>query len=673
MSTDSEYTPLLEPLSIGPMRLANRIMMAPMERNYAHADGTVSPRTLAHYRERAAGAVGWIDVEATFVSPEGRGRVHQLGLHDEAMVPGFARLVDTCHAHGTTVSVELHHAGRHAARQITGHRPVAPSALPSPESDGMLCVPLDAEGVQAVLSAYGNAARRAISAGVDAVELHGAHGYLVHQFLSALTNRRTDAFGGSRQKRQEFAVRAVAALRDAVGSKQIAVGCRLSVTEALPGGFEEDFIAELGVRLVNEGVDYISLNAGAIESPLAISPPMGTGSDGWLAPAAQRLRAEWKIPVVLAGRFLSLRTGAEALRQGAADVVAYGRALLADPHMVSKTLAGQVADVTPCVGCNQGCVARIGQQLDATCTVNPRMGRELHDVDLEASRSVSRRQCLVVAGGGPAGMVAALEADSRGFDVQLYEASSSLGGSLRHCAVEPDRDGWSRYLEHLRSRIEASAIKWHLDTPVEKGLERGPGGDVLIIATGAQYIVPPSLRLTAPTCLVLAPDEAIESPDRVGRRCVIVGGDATAVGTAIALRRAGAQVVALIGSPPTTRTLGGLEFALEELRDADCEVLTDMEIVGVARSLIRVAPAGTIDAAECRTFAEIDSIVIAAPRGPRLPQMLTTHVRSSAFTESHRIGDAASPGDVRDAVADAYQLIRDLCHRPRQAAGHVHI
>ncbi|MGB0102491.1 MAG: FAD-dependent oxidoreductase [Nocardioides sp.] len=659
-ATSSEYEALLQPLAIGPVEVPNRIMMAPMERNYAHADGSVSARTLAHYGERAAGGVGWVDVEATFVAAEGRGRIHQLGLHDQAMVPGFARLVETCHAEGAVVSVELHHAGRHASAAITGHRPVAPSAIPSPESGGAPCVPLDKDGVDEVLSAYRSAAGRAIDAGVDAVELHGAHGYLVHQFLSGLTNHRDDEFGGSSRRRQEFAVRAVSALRDAVGSRRVAVGCRLSVTEAMPGGFGEDFIAELGARLRDEGVDYISLNAGAIESPAAISPPMGTQPDGWLAPIARRLRAEWNIPVVLAGRFLGLATGAAAVRDGAADVVAYGRALLADPRMVSKTLAGELASVTPCIGCNQGCVARIGQQLDATCTVNPRMGRELHDLHVVPTPA-SRRARVVVAGGGPAGMVAALEADARGLDVDLYEVGSTLGGSLRHAAVAPGREGWSRYLTYLCSRVDGSAVRVHLETSIEEGLEAGTGGDVLVIATGAQYDTVPALRHGDATPTVLTPQQAIESPDLAGGRCLIIGGDATAVGTGVALQSSGVQVVALVGSPPTVRTLGGLEAALDELRDNACELLTGMEVIEVVGSTVRVAREGAIDESSGRSIGDVTSIVVAAPRVSRSPWLPVLARAGSVFSEIHHVGDAARPGDVRDAVSDAYQLMRDLC------------
>ncbi len=656
----ANFAALREELTIGPMTVRNRIMMAPMERNYAHPDGSVSARTLAHYGERAAGGVGWVDVEATFVASEGRGRVNQLGLHSGSMVSGFEGLVSACHAHGAKVSVELHHAGRHASRQVTGLQPVAPGALPSDESGGELSLPLDAEGVRRVIGAYREAARRAIDAGVDAVELHGAHGYLVHQFLSPLTNSRDDEFGGSDAKRQEFAVRAVAALREAVADEPVAVGCRLSVTEAMVGGFSEEFIAGLGHRLRDEGADYLSLNAGAIDSPQAISPPMGSQRQGWLAPVARRLRSEWGMPVVLAGRFLDLDAGEAAVRDGAADVVAYGRALLADPEMVNKSLRGDIGAITPCIGCNQGCVARIGQQLDATCTVNPRMGRELLSIERRPSQASDRSTRLTVVGGGPAGIVAALEADAAGFNVDLFEASGQLGGNLRYAEAAPGREGWGRYRAYLEARIAISGVRVQLDTLVGTDELRATG-EILILATGARPVMPAVLLRSGSAPRLFTADEAVNTPQLVGARCLILGGDATAVGTALALIQSDIDIAALIGSPASSRTLGGLEVAVQQLEESGCEFLPGHEVTWANEDEVGVSSVGAIADIENRTFTMIDSVIVCSPRVPGdLPHQL-----SADFAETHRVGDASYPGDAREAVADAYDLVRDLSRRFR--------
>lgn len=640
--TVQRYPALFSPMTVAGLTAKNRAVMAPMERNYATPDGRVSPRTLAHYAERAAGGVGWIDVEATFISPEGRGRRQQLGLHDDAMISGFAELVALCHAHDVRVSVELHHAGRHADRSVTGLDPVAPSAVRSPESD-MVCRALTDDGIGRILDDYRSAARRASEAGVDAVELHGAHGYLVHQFLSPITNLRDDQWGGSEAARREFATRAVEALRDGAGST--AVGCRLSIEEHLPGGFDEATVAALGQRLVAAGIDYISLSAGAIESPHAISPPMDMGPDGWLAPAAGRLRRAWGIPVFVAGRFLDAATAEQALADGHADAIVFGRALLADPAVIAKAARGAEADIVPCTSCNQGCVARIGQQLDATCTVNPRMGRET-----TIGREMSAAGRLRVIGGGPAGLVAAVEAAKAGIEVELVEGSSHLGGRLR-AAIAENRPGWRRYLDYLERQLTALGVTVRLDTAVD-GADTSDV-DAVLIATGAvsDHLALGSSLDGGPT--VLDPDAALERPATLGRT-VISGIDATGVGTAARLVAEGVEVIAVVGSGALDDPcLGGLERALEQLAASGCLVAGRTEVRARERDAVDLLPSGAIGPVTPTRLTGVDTIVVADARRSAEPPPAC-----SVWTE--RIGEALRPGDARFAAASALEAVARL-------------
>jgi 2,4-dienoyl-CoA reductase-like NADH-dependent reductase (Old Yellow Enzyme family) len=252
---------LFTPLTVGPMTVANRLVMAPMERNYANPDGTVSARTVAHYRARAAGGVGWIDVESTFVDPAGRGRTHQLGLHEDRCIDGMRALVDAVHAGGAKIGIELHHAGRHTSSAITGMVPVAPSPVPCPEAGGEVPRELTVAAIDAIIERYAAAAARAAAAGFDAVELHSAHGYLPLAFLSPLTNLRSDEYGGTPQNRMRFAVRALEAMRAAAGP-HLAVGCRFSADERLSRGLTVADTADYARALVEAGADYLSVSAG---------------------------------------------------------------------------------------------------------------------------------------------------------------------------------------------------------------------------------------------------------------------------------------------------------------------------------------------------------------------------------------------------------------------------
>jgi 2,4-dienoyl-CoA reductase-like NADH-dependent reductase (Old Yellow Enzyme family) len=226
---------LFEPIRVGPMEVPNRIVMAPMERNYANPDATVSERTLAHYALRARGGVGWIDVESTFVHSSGRGRTNQLGLDRDSCIDGFRALAQVAHEGGARIGVELHHAGRNTNSGLTGTQPVAPSPVACPQAGGEVPRALSESEIDEIIDDYAQAAGRAAAAGLDAVELHSAHGYLPLAFLSPRTNLRTDDYGGSLENRMRFALRTVAAIRERVGPT-LAVGCRFSAEEHLAGG-----------------------------------------------------------------------------------------------------------------------------------------------------------------------------------------------------------------------------------------------------------------------------------------------------------------------------------------------------------------------------------------------------------------------------------------------------
>ena len=477
MGGTQTFTRLAAPLAVGPMRVKNRIMMAPMERNYGHPDGSPSERTIAHYARIARGGVGWIDIESTFVDPAGRGRTHQLGLHDDASIPGFRGLADAAREHDVRIGVELHHAGRNTSPAIAGTTPVAPSPVECPEAGSGVPHELTRDEIAGIVRRYAEAAARAAEAGLDAVELHSAHGYLPLAFLSPLTNLRTDEYGGSLENRMRFALEAIAAIRAEV-PERIAVGCRFSADELLPGGLTVEDTTQYAAALEAAGVDYLSVSAGVYASFKWIIPPMDT-APGWLMPVAAAIRESVGIPVVGVGRFTSPADAEDALARGQADVVAFGRAFLTDPAWPEKVLSGRGDEQVSCIGCNQGCVARIATQLDVTCLVNPTCGRELELVPAPAAQ----RQTVLVIGGGPAGMEAARVAAERGHRVVLVDRNPELGGQLRAAAQLPSRDGWGVFLREGASRLARGGRRVQAGQRGRRGdcrgarARRGRGGD----------------------------------------------------------------------------------------------------------------------------------------------------------------------------------------------------
>lgn len=334
---------LSSPLAIGSLRLPNRIVMPPLVVSKGDEDGTVTPGILEHYR-RSAGP-GLVIVEATVVSPEGRLGRRQLGIFEDRHIEGLARLAALIHAAGAAASIQIHHAGRNTTLENTFGLPlVAPSAVPARDS-----VPraLDEAGIERILCRFAAATRRAADAGFDAVEIHGAHGYLVSQFLSPLANRREDRWGGPLENRARFLLEVVRRMRAEAGSR-LAVSCRLGVADGGAGGLTLDEGIRVAQSLEQAGVPFLHVSSG-IGSPPALAPAGSAWSDRLLLGAA--VRKAVGIPVIGVGGIRSPEEAERALAEGLVDLVAVGRAILADPAWAAKALAGRAAAIHRCRQC----------------------------------------------------------------------------------------------------------------------------------------------------------------------------------------------------------------------------------------------------------------------------------------------------------------------------------
>ncbi len=544
----NKFNELFKPLDVGPMKVPNRIVMAPMERNYGNPDGTVSVRTIGHYRLRAEGGVGWIDVEATFVDPAGRGRTHQLGLHEDRCIDGFRALVDAVHVSGAKIGVELHHAGREASSSITGLQPVGPSPVPCFESGGDLPRELSPVEIDQVVQRYADAAGRAVEAGFDAVELHSAHGYLPLAFLSPLWNHRSDEYGGSFENRARFALRVIAAIRAVIPSR-VDLGCRFSAEENLEGGLRLEDGIRYAQALEQGGVDYLSVSTGIYETFTRISPPMDF-PPGWLLPVAAAVKRAVRVPVIGVSRVTDPAVAEAALARGDVDLVALGRALLTDPEFPIKARSGRQDEIVSCIGCNQGCIDRISRQLDVTCLVNPQVGRE---PGFEVIRSADTKR-VVVVGGGPGGMEVARTCAERGHHVRLYDRSERLGGTLTLAAQLPERPGWSIYLEQSQRRLLASGVDVNLGTDVDERQTALLEADVVVLATGARFVVPLD-AISSPLVAATTPPSLFASGTIPTGRALVCGAGAIGLGVAVWLANGNCDVTVIsedleISNPP---------------------------------------------------------------------------------------------------------------------------
>ena len=323
---------LFDPLAVGDLTLKNRIVMPPMANGLADADGRVTDPLIAHYTRRAPG-VGLVIVEHSYFTLEGKASANQLGIHDDAMVSGLRRLAGAIQAEGTPVCIQINHSGREGSRTVSGLEPVAPSPVPSGNS-AVVPRELEADEIHDLVRLFGEAARRAREAGFDAVEVHGAHGYLLNQFTSPLTNRRGDMYGGSFEARIRFPLEVVREVRRRVGSGLLVL-YRLGASDGEGRGVTMDEMQRFAQRLVQAGVNIVDVSGGLIGDA-----PDGMTGQGYFLPLAEKIKQAVQAPVIGVGGITDPAFADQAIRQGRVDLVAVGRALLADPDwaLSAKTL-----------------------------------------------------------------------------------------------------------------------------------------------------------------------------------------------------------------------------------------------------------------------------------------------------------------------------------------------
>lgn len=621
------------------MRLSNRCVLPPMGTELSNRDGTVSEANIAYITRQAQSSVGLVITEVAGVHPSGT-----LGIAawDDKFLPGLKKMADVVHKAGTKTALQLHHAGREAPYQLKKGTAIGPSAIPS-QVYGIPPKEMTKEETQTIIESFGKAAIRAQEAGFDAVEVHGAHGYLLTQFLSALSNQREDEYGGSFKERSRFIIEVVKEIRRCVG-KDFPILFRISAEESIQHGYVVEDVQAIMPDLVNAGVDVIHASIGTHGSPGGVTCAPPEYEEGWNAWRAEKLKEVVDIPVIAVGRFSDPRGADELIGRGKIDMVAFGRQALADPDYLNKAREGRFDEIRRCLACNQGCIERIMLEPGSSirCAINPETGLELiYPRDL-----AEKKRKVWVIGAGPAGLVAADEAARLGHDVTLFEKGSEPGGQIRFASRAPVKEHYSSWIDWLVKQVEKKGV------PIKSGVEvteamlekawREGDLEVVILAGGARNIVPDFKGVDAP--MVCDALKILGGDVAPGENIVIIGGGLIGMETADFLMEKGKKVsvVEMLKHSPVLKFTGHGYQLHKRLRTAGYYFNSMVE--GIEGSDVILKSDG-----DKKRLKGVDQVVLAVGMRPR--EELQDYLKAHDIPH-HIVGDARGVRRIIDATEE---------------------
>lgn len=649
------YQKLFESVQINGVTVPNRLARSPHTAGMPWTD--VSDDYIAYNEERAKGGVGLTILGAAGVHPSSM--TPGIPLHDDAVIPGYVRMMERLRPYGMKVFQQLQHSG--AAYLQRGGVPVSASPIPNPRPGATPPRALTTDEIGEIIEAFAQAARRCQEGGIDGVEIHAAHGYLITQFLSPTLNRRDDQYGGTFENRLRFPREILRAIRREVGP-DYPVGMRLHNAEDFENGLGPAGMAEIA-RELEPDIDFVDMSAGTYwkfyKFFLMMDAPLG-----YEVPEAEVTTRALSVPTIVTGRIMSLDDAAQIVESGAADMVSMVRPLIADPHLITKAKDGRSAEIRPCIGTNQGCVGKFFMTGRLGCTVNPSAGKEtVVPVDVERS-AVAKR--IVVIGGGAAGLEAARTSALRGHEVVLLEMARSLGGQVTLAGRAAHRADMNALTAWYESELQRLGVTVRLGVPADPDLIASLEPEEVIVATGStprddgfQTAEPGSPAVGASLPHVVSSWDVLSGRATVGETVLIHDdtGGYEAISVAETLAASGVKVTfvhrletvgANVDYGPVT-----VYPARERLVEAGVEFIPFGHIVEITPDDVEIA----LSRGPVRRRIPADTVILVGYNTPN--DEIADWLREEGMSV-HTIGDARGTRTLGDAIESADALARAL-------------
>ena len=662
---------LFTPITINRLEIKNRIAYPALGLLYSY-DGTLNDRYYEYFREKAKGGAGLVTVGPVGIDIAGSGRI-ALSLASDDRIPDFAKLARIIKSEGARTFVQLFHAGAYSYSMLTdGVQPIAPSAVYSKYSK-QTPREMTLEDIEIVQKAYVDAALRVKEAGFDGVEIIASAGYLITQFLSPITNKRTDKYGGSFENRVRFPKEVIEKVRQAVG-KDFPISIRMAGNDFVPGSNTSRETPLFAKVYEEAGVDIINVTGGWHEAKVP-QLPMELPRAGY-AYLAANIKKAVNVPVMASNRISSPDEAERILRDSMADMVNLGRVLIADPYWPKKAMQGKAKLIRPCVGCNQGCTDTLFSGMPVGCILNARAGYEFERSIVKTSHPLK----IMIVGAGPGGLEAAVRAKEAGHEVEIYEKENEIGGQLYIAAAPPNKQELLEIIRYYKAMIEEYSIPVHYNTTVTIDLINKKKPDHVIVATGAEALKPPIKGIDLPH--VYSAWDILRDNPKLGRNVAVIGGGAVGIETALFIAHKGTlspealHFLMFYDAEPVDRlkeliTKGTSTVTIIEMlpsigkdvgRSTKWIMKVGLEKLGVnvitSAKVTEITDKAVVFSKENKTVSqEFDNVVIAVGSKPFNPLEHELQKAGIAYTI---IGDCKKIGKINDAIHEAFLAIAKL-------------